>query len=88
MITINKINDTVYEVSVGGRTGTRHRVTLTETDYRRLTGGDVPAETLIEKSFEFLLEREPNTAILPEFNLMLINRYFPEFETEIQRLLK
>lgn len=88
MIRVNKINDTTYEVSVGGKTATRHRVTLTETDYRRLTGGDVPAETLIEKSFEFLLEREPNTAILREFNLMLIKRYFPEFETEIQRLLK
>ena len=31
-------------------------------------------EKLIEESFRFLLEREPNTAILPSFDLPVIAR--------------
>ena len=38
-------------------------------------------------SFEFLLEREPTSAILPEFSLDVIGRYFPEYEDELPRRL-
>jgi len=85
MIEVNRLDDTSFEVRVSNGTETRHRVTLSNDDHDRLTGGKVPAETLIEKSFEFLLEREPNTAILPEFDLTVIGRYFPDYETEIRR---
>lgn len=88
MIEVRKIDDTTFDVRVTDKTTTQHRVTLPESYYQQLTGGEVASETLLEKSFEFLLEREPNTAILAEFDLKLINRYFPEFEYEIQRLLK
>ncbi|MDZ7736380.1 MAG: hypothetical protein U5P41_09955 [Gammaproteobacteria bacterium] len=88
MMEVRKINDTTFDVSVTGKTTTRHRVTLSESYYKQLTAGGVSPETLLEKSFEFLLEREPNTAILAEFDLGLINRYFPEYENEIQRQLK
>jgi hypothetical protein len=48
-----------------------------------LTGSKVSPETLIEKSFEFLLERESNTMILARFDLPVIGDYFPEFEKNI-----
>ena len=40
-----------------------------------------------EAQFQFLLEREPNTSILREFDLSVINRYFPEFEAEMAKRL-
>jgi hypothetical protein len=58
-------------------------------DYRdKLTGGRVSPEKLVEKSFEFLLEREPNTSILRTFDLPVIQRYFAEYEKTIRTLLK
>ena len=51
-------------------------------------GGTVPVEKLVEKSFEFLLERESNTSILRSFDLPVIQRYFPEYERTIRGMLK
>lgn len=56
-----------------------HLVTLNKADYQRVTKGDVKPEVLINKSFEFLLEREPKESILSEFDFTTINRYFPDF---------
>jgi hypothetical protein len=69
-------------VAEGGRT-TTHRVTVDKTDYQRLTGGKVPPARLVEASFAFLLKREPKESILRSFNLMTIQRYFPEYESQI-----
>jgi hypothetical protein len=78
-----------YEVTVGGRKETVHRVTLRESDRERLAGDEISAEKLIEESFHFLLEREPNTSILATFDLPVISQYFPEYESIIrQRLAK
>jgi len=43
--------------------------------------------SLVRESFAFLLEREPATSILREFELTVIGRYFPEYEREIRRRL-
>jgi len=43
---------------------------------------------LIEESFRFLLEREPNTSILSSFELPLIGKYFPQYEREIRKRLR
>jgi hypothetical protein len=64
-----------------------HQVTLREKDYERLTAGMVDPDRLVEESFKFLLEREPKEAILGRFDLMVIARYFPEYEAEIRRRL-
>lgn len=76
-----------FEVGVSAATPTTHTVTLMLEYYQKLTGGKVSAETLIEKSFEFLLEHEPNTAILSRFDLSVINRYFPDYERAIRKKL-
>ena len=73
----------VYQVTVESGTTTQHTVTLTPEYWQKLTNGRVPAETLIQKSFEFLLERESNTSILSSFDLPVIQRYFPEYERTI-----
>lgn len=73
----------VYQVTVESGSATQHKVTVTPEYWQRLTGGRVSAETLIEKSFEFLLERESNTSILRSFDLPVIQRYFPEYERTI-----
>ena len=87
MITVRKINGTTFEVTVEGRTRTTHRVTVETGYYDKLTGGKVKPELLVEKSFEFLLEREPNTSILRNFDLPLIGHYFPEYERTMQGML-
>jgi hypothetical protein len=87
-ITIEKMNETTFKVTVADRTVTTHLVTVAPEYWQKLTGGTVSAEKLVEKSFEFLLDREPNTSILGAFDLPLIGRYFPEYEKTIRTLLK
>ena len=72
-----------YEVTVREATTTTHMVTVSQDYYQKLTGGKITPETLIEKSFEFLLERESNTMILSRFDLPVIGDYFPEYENTI-----
>ncbi len=62
-------------------TRTEHRVMVTEADVRRYGARDVA--DLVRRSFEFLLEREPNTSILREFHITAIERYFPEYRETI-----
>ena len=86
-ITVEKLNDTTFKVTVSGNTTTTHNVTAPPEYCQRLTSGVVSPETLVRKSFEFLLEREPNTSILRSFELPVIQRYFPEYERTIKGML-
>ncbi len=88
MITVKKIDDCTFEVTVAGLTTTTHRVTVDPAYHEKLTSGHTSAEKLVEKSFEFLLKRESNTSILRAFELPVIGRYFPEYETTIRKMLK
>ena len=73
-----------FEVTVGQR---RFTVTVHAAYHQKLTNGAIPAEELVRLSFEFLLEREPASSILPAFDLPLIGRYFPEYEESIKQML-
>jgi hypothetical protein len=86
-IRVEKSGNGAYQVTVENGSTTQHTVTVATEYWQRLTGGRVPAETLIEKSFEFLLERESNTSILRSFDLPVIQRYFPEYERTIGKSL-
>ncbi len=85
MITVEKINDTTFKVTV--QSSTTHHVTLSPSYHEKLTHNTITPEKLIEKSFEFLLQRESNTSILSRFDLPVINQYFPEYESTIQNML-
>lgn len=82
-IEIKQQDTETFEVTVREATTTTHMVTVSQDYYQKLTGGKITPETLIEKSFEFLLERESNTMILSRFELPVIGDYFPEYEKTI-----
>lgn len=72
-----------FEVTVReGQGETRHRVTLAQADFVRLSAGGA-AEGTIEAAFRFLLDREPKEAILRRFDVSVISTYFPEFEQRL-----
>lgn len=97
MISVNMVEADVYEVVIGQRVGsalqrgevniteeTIHRVRMSQAYYRKLCGATTTHEWVLLNAFQFLLEREPNTAILKAFDLPDVGRYFPEFEFEMQ----
>ena len=83
-ISINKISDDEYRVNVSSSSSTSHIVTITDKDLQKLSGNSVSKEELIEFSFKFLLEREPNTSIMHSFNLPIISNYFPEYANKVK----
>ena len=69
----------------GQRALTTHRVTVAAADLARLDPDATSPENLVRRSFAFLLEREPSESILRSFDLTVIGRYFPEYESAIRR---
>ncbi len=86
-IDIKSLDTHSFEVRIQGQSATTHIVSVRPDYAEKLVGGKVPLESLIKKSFEFLLERESNTSILRSFDLSVIARYFPEYEREIGKML-
>lgn len=86
-IQVKQIDGMTYEVIVAAASSTTHVVSVPP-EYASKIGNGLKVEKLVQASFEFLLEREPNTSILRRFDLPVIARYFPEYETEIARMLR
>lgn len=78
---------TGYKVTVNGKVITEHHVTVQTNYAQQLTQGAVSEEVLILNSFKFLLAREPNTSILRDFDLSIIDNYFSDFEDAIKEML-
>ncbi len=55
---------------------------MTQFTYEKLTGSQVSPEICVGAAFEFLLEREPQEAIMTRFDITVISTYYPQFETE------
>jgi hypothetical protein len=66
---------------------TSHEVSVSAATLASLAPGATDPEALVLASFEFLLAREPRESILRRFDLMVIRRYFPDWEAEIRRRL-
>ena len=82
-IIITTIDEYHFQVTVTDGSSTTHKVSV-QPDYAlKLTANKITTAQLVEKSFEFLLEREANTSILSSFDLSVIARYFPEYELVI-----
>lgn len=75
--------DYVFEVALDGNH--KYKVWFDEDYYQKLTGGKISGEELVKKSFEFLLSKEPPDSILPEFELSVIQHYFPDYEDVIKQ---
>jgi hypothetical protein len=63
----------------------RHTVRVRREDLARLDPAAVDPSDLVRRSFVFLLRHEPKESILASFDLPVIGRYFPGFESEILR---
>lgn len=73
-------------VHVGSGDGTtEHKVSVSAAELTRLAPGDTEPTSLVERSFRFLLEREPKESILRQFPLTDIERYFPGYPAVIGR---
>jgi hypothetical protein len=72
-------------VHEAGRELSSHRVAVSADDLERLDPATSDPTSLVERSFAFLLEREPPGSILRSFELPVIGRYFPEYEATIRR---
>ena len=83
-ILIKKNDNNTFAVSIESSIKSNHIVTLNDDIHNEMTKGFKSKEELILFSFKFLLERENNTSILSNFNLEIIQNYFPEYKNEIQ----
>jgi len=61
------------------------KVNITDADLHALTETRVAKEDLVEFAFNFLLEREPVSAIQSHFNINVITQYFPDFPEAVKR---
>ena len=84
-ISIKKIGDDLFEVTVAKTATTSHTVTVTNQSLTDLTDNNVTKAQLLEFSFKFLLQREPNTSILSSFDINVISRYFSDYRDEVRR---
>ena len=87
-IEINKIDTDTFSVSISSERNSRHTVKLTNSQRDLYNLGNINKEEVIRFAFGFLLEREPNTSILPSFSIELISNYFPDFEIKLKNYFK
>ena len=83
-IFIKELSDNKFEIIINNKPITKHTVLLNDEYHDSLTKKKISKKKLLEYSFQFLLDREPNTSILSFFELKIISKYFPEYENEIK----
>ena len=84
-VSIKKLSDDVFEVTVTKTSTTTHTVTVTDQSLTDLTDDNATKTQLLEFSFNFLLDREPNTSILSSFDINAISSYFSDYGDEVRR---
>ena len=82
---IEKRTDDVFVVTVADSMTTTHTVTVTNQSFTDLTDDKATKTQLLEFSFNFLLDREPNTSILSSFDVNVISKYFSNYKDEVKR---
>ena len=84
-VSIKKRTDDVFQVTVADSITTTYEVTVNDQSLTDLTDDKVTKEQLLEFSFNFLLDREPNTSILSKFDINVISKYFSDYRDEVKR---
>ena len=74
------------QVHEAGGVETSHLVTIPDGFLDDL-GVDAPPDVVVRESIAFLLDREPATSILKEFELPVISEYFGDYPDELRRRL-
>ena len=78
-IKITEIEKDKFLVEVSDNVKTSHNVVISDKVYQELTNSMISKYELLEKSFAFLLDREPNTSILTNFEIQIISHYFFDY---------
>ena len=81
---ITELSMDKFEITVKADQLTKHVVTVTDQMLFNLTNNKISKEELLNYSFNFLLEREPNTSILSKFDIIVISKYFPEYISKVE----
>ena len=84
-IEIKQESDDIFIVTVSDKVTTSHNVTVTDKMLNELTNNRITKYSLIEFSFNYLLDRESSTSILSSFNIEVISRYFSDYREEVKR---
>ena len=79
-IIVTAVDEYHFQVTVIGSSNTTHQMSIEPNYALKLCAGKITTSQLVEKSFEFLLEREANTSIMQSFDLSVIARYYSEYE--------
>lgn len=82
-IQIRPLDDEHFEVTIDeGTSQSMHVVTATQKEADLLCDG-CDTERLVEASVRFLLDRESKEAIMNQFDLDVIVRFFPDYPSKI-----
>ena len=81
---ITELSKDKFEITVNADQLTKHFVIVTDQMLLNLTNNKISKEELLNFSFNFLLEREPNTSILSKFDIIVISKYFPEYISKVE----
>ena len=81
---ITELSKDKFEITVKADQLTKHIVSVTDQMLLKLTNNKTSKEELLNFSFNFLLEREPNTSILSKFDIIVISKYFPEYILKVE----
>ena len=84
-ISIKRLSDDVFEVTVAETSTTTHTVTVTDQSLKDLTVNNVTKTQLLKFSFNFLLDKEPTTSILLSFDINVISQYFSDYKDKVRR---
>ena len=74
-----------FKVRISNGATTEHTVTMSKDAYQKLTQGKITPEECVRKAIEFLLEKESKEAIMSQFDILTIGKFFPDFEKEMRR---
>lgn len=85
---ITEIEKDKFLVEVIDNVKSSHNVVISDKVYQELTNGVISKYELLEKSFAFLLDREPNTSILTNFEIQIISHYFSDYTNCVRRWCK
>ena len=87
-IKITEIEKDKFLVEVSDNVKSSHNVVISDKVYQELTNSMISKYELLEKSFAFLLDREPNTSILTNFEIQIISHYFTDYTNCVRRWCK
>lgn len=83
-ILVEEVSPNNFKVVVTQSSTSEHNVIVSKDFLNQFTKYNISPENIVKHSFEFLLDREPNTSILKEFDITLISNYFPEYTKTVK----